>query len=305
MHKAVLYKRGYCLLSDRSSTRQGGGIRGRLTGKVSSASFRRLRQFCITHDCFGDCWGVTLTVPGLDLLSVDDFKKLHHKLCVWANDNGLPLVWRVELQRRGQPHLHCVLFCNVSIVLQFFMQWYRLLDKLPCVYNMESVTSKSKDVVLVSRAYLSGASHAVEMQRLSGDFRAWRYLVAHMSKSKVEQLGWSGRNWGCCNRRLFRVIEGSEFDLDDAEFVSVSRWITRLTRGVPSARRSCRLNKFLEKKKTLRHYKRLQSGLSGIPETLFFGRSFKRVKSASFWLGDPNIMRRMIEYLRSNPPIPF
>lgn len=234
-----LYKRGYSLTSGiKLATKSGGGKRGNITGKVSSASFRRLRQFCITHDISGDCWGITLTVPGLDLLAVEEFKKMHHKLCVWANDNLVALVWRVELQVRGQAHLHIVAFTTVQKVVRLLVEWFNLLDALPRVYSRERVGKEIDDLVEISRAFVNGAFHAVDVQQLSGDHRAWRYLVAHMSKGKRDQLGWHGRNWGVCNRKHFADSVPINYQLTEKEYYTLLRWVRRLTRSRVS-RRGC------------------------------------------------------------------
>lgn len=231
MARIALYKRGYCIMHKPvKASKSGGGIRGKLTGTVSKASFRRLRKWCIQHDISGDCWGITLTVPGLDILPIEDFKRIHHTLCVWANDNSVPLVWRVELQQRGQAHLHCVVFSSVNVVFRLLFQWYSLLDSLPQVVNLEKIDGVEQ-LVNISRAFLAGSSHAVDLQKLKGDFRAWRYLVAHMSKGKKQQLGWQGRNWGVCNRKLFNDQDAVIFELSDAVFYRVRRWIRRLTRS--------------------------------------------------------------------------
>lgn len=227
-----LYRRGYCLLHKPvTSSKSGGGKRSKLTGKESKASFRRFRSWCIMHDISGDCWGITLTVPGLDLLGVDDFKAIHHKLCVYCNCYRIPLVWRVELQKRGQPHLHCVLFGPADNVLKVCCHWYKLLDDLPPVLSLETVENSIDDLCFISRAFVRGAIHAIDIQKLTGDFRTFRYLVAHMSKRKQSQLGWSGRNWGVCNKRLFESVEACSYEIDDHLFYMVRRWVRRLTRS--------------------------------------------------------------------------
>lgn len=141
------------------------------------------------------------------------------------------MVWRVELQQRGQPHLHCVVFSSVYTVVKLFIQWFRLLDSLPYVYNAELLSNGIKDLVLISRAFLAGSNHAVDLQLLRGDFRAWRYLVSHMSKGKQDQLGFSGRNWGVCNRKLFDLQDPCTIELSDVAFYRVRRWVRRLTRS--------------------------------------------------------------------------
>lgn len=287
-----LYGRGYSLSSQRTATKSGGGKRGKITGKPSSASFKRLRQFCITHDIDAPCWGVTLTIPGLDLLCVEDFKSMHHKLCVWANDNKLPLVWRVELQQRGQPHLHTVCFGDPALIMRFVAHWVTLLDALPKVYNDEIVGKELKDIVLISRAYLNGSCHAVDIQRLNGDFRAWRYLVAHMSKSKAAQLGWCGRNWGVCNRAQFSEVNPQIYELTEVEYFRVLRMVRRLILGVPHKRKGRRLNKMLEK---VNH----DRGKESKP---FYKRRKARNTSCAFWLGNPDVVKQMLAFARDCYP---
>ena len=261
--RVELYRRGYCLLHDPVlSSKSGGGKRTKLVGKTSKASFRRFRSWCIRHDMDAECWGITLTVPGLDLLEVDIFKAVHHKLCVFCNCYRLPLVWRVELQERGQPHLHCVLFGSAESVVKVCAHWYKLLHDLPPVWNIETVGKDVNDLCLISRAFVRGACHAIDMQRLSGDFRAWRYLVAHMSKRKQVQLGWRGRNWGVCNKKLFCCVEAESYEIEDHAFYMVRRWVRRLTRS-------------------------------------------KAFRGKAFLLGNPETIRKMLEYAISLQDVPF
>lgn len=301
MFQIRLYDKGYSLYQSfrpDDARRCGGGKRGKLTGEISSASFRRLREFCITHDVpKAECWGITLTVPGIQLLESESFRKIHHKFVVWCNDHRVPLVWRVELQKRGQPHLHCVVFSSVVLVISLFCMWYKWLDSLEFVINLEFVdNAKRKELVEISRAYLHGSCHAVELERLGGDFRVWRYLVSHMSKSKQEQCGWRGRNWGVVCRDLFAPVAADGFDVSEKEFYMVRRWVRRLTFGVPHKRKGRRLNKFLEKVN-------LAKGRESLP----FYRSRKmRNKICAYWLGDPDIVRAMMKFAhKSLDDVPF
>ena len=87
--RVSLYKNGVCLdLGRPARERVGGGKRGKLDGSFSAASFRRLREFCITHEVDGDCWGITLTIPGLSIVRQEYVKDILHRLGVWCNDNA-------------------------------------------------------------------------------------------------------------------------------------------------------------------------------------------------------------------------
>lgn len=301
MFQVRLFDKGYSLYQTfrpDDSRRAGGGKRGKLTGAISSASFRRLREFCITHDVpKADCWGITLTVPGIQLLEAESFRKIHHKLVVWANNRRVPLVWRVELQKRGQPHLHCVVFTDVKMILWLFRMWFKWLDSLEPVLNAEFVDdSKKKEVVEISRAYLHGSCHAVELEKLGGDFRVWRYLVAHMSKSKQEQSGWCGRNWGVVCRELFSPVAADGFYVSEKEFFMIRRWVRRLTLGVPHTRKGRRLNKLLEKVNKAK-------GRESLP---FYSARKMRNKTCAYWLGDPGNVRAMMKFAnKSLDDVPF
>ena len=227
-----LYNNGVCIrMHDADKQRIGGGKRGKCDGSFSSASFRRLREFCITHDIdTADCWGVTLTIPGLSVVRFEYVKYYVHKLSVWANGRNIPLVWRCELQQRGQAHLHLVCYCPCRDCVLLLLQWQKYIMTSGKCVSVEPVAENIDDLVWVNRMFVKGSCHAFDVQRLSGDFRSWRYLVAHASKGKQVQAGWPGRQWGIVNKHLFKVDFGITYDLEDKYVYMVRRWLRRLTR---------------------------------------------------------------------------
>lgn len=234
-----LYLRGFSLRSSgHVNFRKGGGKRGKLTGKYSSASFRRLREYVITHSASGECWGLTFTVPGLDNLTVDEFKILHHAFCSWLNKHKFALVWRVELQRRGMPHLHCVFFGTMYNWMRICNEWFTLLNGRK-VWSVEKVSAVCSELIEMPRSWVNGASHAVDVCKLDGGFSAFRYLVAHMSKAKRDQLGWRGRNWGVVSRSKFHEMEKRSVWINESQYIKVLRWVRRWTRRKVYARRGC------------------------------------------------------------------
>lgn len=236
MKNALLFGHGVCLnmgspCSDKGERvrKKGGGKRRRLTGKFSAASFRRLREFCVTHDCPGECWGITLTIPGqiLNWMWVKDY---NHQLCVWCNYHDVPMIWRCEMQQRGQPHLHLVVYCSAEKCLLLMLEWQRLLMRSGKCLSVEVVDKNVKDFVWVNRMFVHGAHHAFYLDKLQGDFRSWRYLVAHQSKGKQAQQGWVGRQWGVINRYAMIEDVGLNFDFDDRTMFALRRWVKRLSR---------------------------------------------------------------------------
>lgn len=210
--------------------KKGGGRRGKCLGRYSSASFRRLRTFCITHSASGLTWGITLTIPGLSIVRYEWVSVWIHHLTQFANYHAIPLVWRVELQRRGQAHLHVVLYGDVEQCLKLFLLWQKQVSSVGKCMSVERVSKDESDVVWINRAFVRGSCHMFDLQRLQGDFSSWRYLVAHESKSKQEQSGWLGRQWGVCYRSGFVEDTGTIIDLSDVSMYRVRRWIRRLTR---------------------------------------------------------------------------
>lgn len=232
MKKVDLYRNGVCLdmgspIPYKSTVRKRskGGKRGKLTGKFSAASFRRLREYCITHDSPLKCWGVTLTVPGT-IIDTPDFKGIIHRLSVFCNDRSICCIWRCELQQRGQPHLHLVLYGSIENVCLVLVQWQNLISKTGNVVNVE-MCGHDKEIVEINRAFLNGSSHMFDVQELKGDFRSWRYLVAHASKGKQAQSGWDGRQWGVICRDQLSYDFKCSIDLEDREMYALRRWVRR------------------------------------------------------------------------------
>lgn len=225
--KGVVFDHGK---PDRDTPLKGGGKRGKLVGQYSSASFRRLRTFCITHDCSGLCWGVTLTIPGLSLVRLEYVQTWLHNITQYANYWHIPLIWRAELQRRGQAHFHMVVYGDVEQCLRLCYIWQKQVMKSGKCISIERVGDDESDAVWINRAFVRGSSHMFDIQPLFGDFRSWRYLVAHESKAKQAQRGWLGRQWGVLQKKAFSVSSSVPLDLNDSQFFSVRRWVRRLTR---------------------------------------------------------------------------
>lgn len=172
------------------------GLRGSVKG-CSSSSRRRLRQFLIQNE--GSCslpeWALTLTVRMV--AGPDQWRKVWRAFRQRVIRLRVPFVWRVELQRRGTPHLHCCVWCEESCVETLRQNWLQ-------VWGVEND--------------LDHIAHAVEYRPLLG--AAWYgYMILHAQKHLDGQgNAWTGRQWGVVNARMFRQRACEEWQLSPGEY---------------------------------------------------------------------------------------
>lgn len=104
--------------------------RAKITG-WSRASRRRMRRFLIENS-FPPGWaefGVTLTIPGTDRENVlRNWTELRRQFFQHLKMSDFAGVWRLELQSRGLPHLHCLFGRDMSKPLRFQRRDY----SVPC-----------------------------------------------------------------------------------------------------------------------------------------------------------------------------
>lgn len=215
-----------------------GRKRGTLEGKFSSASFRRFRNFCLCYTVPNVlCFGVTLTVPGLSTMNHDDFRDLWHRVSRSLARYRVPCVWRVELQRRGMPHIHCVVFGDYDDVVLLMRLWYKYLDRYP-IDSLERLPS-GFEVVPVSRRWANGYLYCFHVDVLDGSHRSFRYLVSHSTKAKRVQLGFHGRQWGVVTRDAFVEDYSYSFEIAPCVYWYVLRRLRRLTRTRCNGKYGC------------------------------------------------------------------
>ncbi len=212
---------------------------GRRRGAIktfSRASAARLRRLLATT-CGPDGWqciGATLTVPGPEITAAE-FRRVWRAFRLRLfRLKDIAFIWRVELQERGQPHLH--LICWVKsytgrIFGCFHTGWLECLGLLgpaegPCkkkssgysVSDWGRCDWKPGWAKTDHRGLWPGAlERAVRVKETieNNEWGWWRYLAAHASKAKQAQLGWQGRQWG--------VIGGQNLHKAPAEVLQMSR----------------------------------------------------------------------------------
>ena len=168
--------------------------RGKITG-FSAKSSRRLRQHMLTN------WGgensqpfaVTLTTRQMHTpeqweSAIKRFRtSLARKYPDWA------ACWRVELQRRKTPHLHCVFWIPKSTQYNYSVSWYQ--------YRITELWLKA----IREENDIHSWSYAVSVKDLTGATGWVIYCTLHDSKHKKEQLGWKGKQWGIWNKKAWQA----------------------------------------------------------------------------------------------------
>ena len=240
-----------------------GGVRETKRGKVaswSSASRRRLRRVLLESlpPVGWHTIGLSFTVPG-PALPHRASRDLWLDFCNRVNLEGLAMIWRCEIQKRGALHWHAVGIGENPVgahrVVESFRElWRDAVGRLgPHEFNPPyrgANGSWSRGVVSVSSLMaLPGAgAHAFDGQADSaaGCRSAWlRYLQDHASKGKQEQIPESiGRHWGIVGRKNFE--QASPTGIEKLTRKPYARFIRALQRlatpsypceGVPFGRR--------------------------------------------------------------------
>lgn len=161
--------------------------RGKIKG-FSHKAAARMRQFLLVNDVPGhELRNVTLTVPGE--ITPEEWRTALRRLSMIALRAGISFVWRVELQRRRVPHLHLVAWLPPKSHAHrvFTEEWLERCLPARC---------GSMPGALARAAHVTGPGSV-------GDVNWFAYLAAHATKSKKEQLGWKGKQWGIVGRGRF------------------------------------------------------------------------------------------------------
>lgn len=198
--------------------------RGRITG-FSKASRRRLRDLILRTSAYG-FWrfGLCLTLPGeLVENETDVFKRIVNRFQTKFHRafSSSFMICRVELQSRGAPHLHALVFLRDDGDSRF-SDWVGVAElwrsAVYCDWRFSSESS--------FRAF---ENHGVKFTDFKSKSAAIRYLVDDMSKHKQAQLGYKGKQWFVVNRRNLALESASDV-LRDRQAVVVARVFGKLRR---------------------------------------------------------------------------
>lgn len=157
----------------------------------------------------GRLFGVTFTIPSptqADILSPCKVRLIWSDFSQHIFPRTFPhssLIWRIELQERGQAHWHCVFYCsdddalsrNVDLSIAFDLVCFEVCSVWRAlVYNRVNTENWS------DKTHFGFADNGVDVKPLTSSAIVG-YVCDHGSKQKQAQLGWVGRQWGVIGRK--------------------------------------------------------------------------------------------------------
>lgn len=162
------------------------GVSGMVFGRNSSLN---LRCKLMTLPAVRGVYGVTLTIDRHYYEGPEQVRKFWALFCpLWKRrlEEGVSentyFVWRIELQKNGTPHWHCIFCADSERDVLHFRRVY-------------------VEAIKMFFGYDAPLDAAVNIRLLDDFSQAFGYVSAHATKHKQEQLGWRGRQWGM----LFRT----------------------------------------------------------------------------------------------------
>ena len=191
-----------------------GGKRGRCMG-FSASSRRRIKRLlaCVNWDTLPPAHFVTLTYHDVP---PDWLARFRAFLQVLRREDTVYL-WRVELQRRGAPHFHLILWSNADTIDHLRTRWHDIA-------NPESRHHRL---------------HGFDSSRLGSYRSACAYLRKYITK--VDDREWiaetelAGRRvWGAS--RTLPINARVKFDITESGYVLLKRISRRLLRARRTAR---------------------------------------------------------------------
>ena len=185
-------------------------------GEIKSFSSRsrlRLRQILASSKLVGSplgVFGVTLTLPWKEYESDkvnDDYKVVWNRFQTYFKRKFIysSIVFRHELQLRGVPHSHAILYLSEKDCVSFENLQAILLSLWGAAFLWDFRGGSASGF----------ARRGVVVERLENNQAMIRYITDHTSKKKKSQLGYKGRQWGIINKANLETIKPIEEEFDD------------------------------------------------------------------------------------------
>lgn len=230
-------------------TGKGGGIRGTVQ-TFSVGSRRRFRETLLKNQA-KDGWAsaaITLTIPG-PVVKTEEARSMFAEFSLRIERRGWLLIWRAEVQTRGQMHWHCLLSANPAQVPEseaaakahyagFLLKhdWFDVLDgrygmvTYPKAIRIGDPREHRKAVAGPLSWWPGADSHCVSIECAGSGRSGWyRYLSDHASKVKKEQVGFDiGRHWGVVGRKHLVKLVGRDVDLNVKAYARFRRAYERM-----------------------------------------------------------------------------
>lgn len=238
-------RRGFAFVPD-CLTQEGRKERGEITS-FTPAARRRLRR-CLLSETVPDSFRchATFTVPwkGSNFEPLmDEFRECWNRFGVIFRRRfpNSAMIYRVELQQRGAPHIHALTFINDGD--------HAADTAAPCASASAAVAALiqmdlwdiwSRSVLDLHHGSIEQfVEHGVDVEPIPNAGALYRYVCDHTSKKKQAQLGYKGKQWGKvgqCNLVKAQAAALPDF-VDERHEVRFLRMLRKAMRYRVTARR--------------------------------------------------------------------
>lgn len=193
------------------------GVRGRVT-RFSPASRRRLRRLLsvLQWSQLPPARFVTLTLHSVPA----DWHRRFSVWLQWLRDSGACYIWRLELQERGAPHWHLILWCSDSTAAGARAAWHRT-------------------AACGSRAHQRYGFHVTQLESFK---QASVYVAKYVAKSapRTDEKLHGHRHWGAS--RGLPTAPHAVATITARDYDTLRRLARRLIRSRNRTRRARTLN---------------------------------------------------------------
>jgi len=190
--------------------------RGKVT-EFSDASRRRLIELTARLDVENvRCVFLTLTFAGYP--HPDEakaafrrfLKRIHRK---FPQCSGL---WRAEMQKRGSPHFHLILFDFPFVEQSTIFEWWTACTREERSFVWIVLMKHKRQVMSYVSKYVAKKT----------SFNKASYLTDTQNIDRVEE-NWQGRHWGVFNAACLPMGERKVTIVRDSEIMEYFRWTAR------------------------------------------------------------------------------
>lgn len=222
------------------------GIKRAEITKFSKSSRRRLREFMLTNTA-PDGYTThqsTFTIPG----SIIDYKTASQ---LWDNfqknyisRKGIGMIWRKEIQKRGQYHWHTIIIAPGNISSSYIMNaWFTCINNLGIDTHK---TNKGEILTGFRMTFPLAYQKSVDISTCNDKNNSiwYRYMQDHASKSKHNQIPDKGRHWGVVNRKLFlKATVLNDYKLSPGQQQKVKRFVQKMYKPSIKGKKIKKLNR--------------------------------------------------------------
>lgn len=189
--------------------------RGPILGFSKEAAKRMREWMILMHVPGSQMVETTFTIPGK--VTPKEWRKALRNLTKYLLKIGSSAVWRVELQRRKQPHLHLLGYAKDHLGIVVFAAPDVWLSCLP---------ERCRKVRGARQYAVKGT-----LRHVDTDLRWLAYCVGHGTKKKADQLGWQGKQWGIIGRANFEERPAVKVEHSDQQNRVFKRTMMRYLRS--------------------------------------------------------------------------